>query len=266
MDEYGGTGTAAALLPEAGHRPAAGAVEVRMLHATAPGEVRAAEQLAGILSAEERKRAEGFVRAADRGLYLVSHVGLRLLLGAQLGVAPGSVDLRRAPCPLCAALHGRPEVAAEPELHFSLSHAGEYAMCATAAVPVGADLEAAANAPGIELVPTTLHPEERSALAALPEERQAEAFLHCWVRKEAYLKGLGTGLGMAPDTVRVGLGPQLQQTPEPPLDGWSLAPVSAPRGYAAAVALLHPGTVAVTVRQLSIAAVAESGAAAGLSG
>ncbi|WP_063795893.1 4'-phosphopantetheinyl transferase family protein [Streptacidiphilus griseoplanus] len=264
MDEYGDMTAGAALLPEAGHRPAAGAVEVGLLHAAAPGEVQAAEHLAGILSAEERKRADAFVRAADRALYLVSHVGLRLLLGAPLGVPPGSLDLRRAPCPLCGALHGRPEVAAEPELHFSLSHAREYAICATAAAPVGADLEAAANAPGVELVPSTLHPEERAALAALPEERQPEAFLHCWVRKEAYLKGLGTGLGTAPDSVRVGLGPQLQQAPEPPLDGWSLAPVTAPRGYAAAVALLHPGPVEVTVRPLSLAAVVESGAVAGL--
>jgi 4'-phosphopantetheinyl transferase len=144
-------------------------------------------------------------------------------------------------------------VAAEPPLHFSLSHAGEYALCGVAAAPVGVDLEAAAGVPGTELVPTTLHPAEQRTLAALPEARQPEAFLHCWVRKEAYLKGLGIGLGMDPTTVHVGLGPVHGGGAERSPGGWSLTAVPAPPGYAAAAALKHPGPVTATARRLSLA-------------
>ncbi|MGA5703329.1 4'-phosphopantetheinyl transferase family protein [Peterkaempfera bronchialis] len=244
-----------ALLPRVGHRPVAGAVEVRLLDAAGPGEARAAERLAAILAPEEQQRAASFVRAADRNLYLVAHVGLRLLLGACLGVPPAAVDLRRAPCPLCGALHGRPEVAAEPALHFSLSHSGTVALCAVAAEPVGVDVETSpAGASGAELA-GALHPMERHALALLPEERRAEAFLHCWVRKEAYLKGIGTGLGIDPATMRVGLGPQYGDPAPPSLGGWTLAPVPAPVGSVAAVALLHGDAPAVTVRPLPLGAV-----------
>jgi 4'-phosphopantetheinyl transferase len=56
--------------------------------------------------------------------------------------------------------------------------------------------------------------------------------LRCWVRKEAYLKGLGIGLGDDPASVDVGPGPG----PEGP-DGWSVVDVEAGPRYLAAVAL-----------------------------
>lgn len=259
MGEYRAAIQGASRLPGADHRPRPGTVEIRLLHA-APEEIRAAEQLEGVLSSEERQRADAFLRDADRALYLVSHVGLRLILGRLLGLDAAEVELGRAPCPLCDGPHGRPEVPAEPPLHFSLSHAREYALCGVAADPVGVDLEAAAGVPGTELVPTTLHPAEQQAMATLPEVRRPEAFLHCWVRKEAYLKGLGTGLGTEPATVDVGLGPVYGGTAEPSLGGWSLATVPAPPGYAAAAALRHPGPVITTVRPFSLAAVTERSA------
>jgi 4'-phosphopantetheinyl transferase len=226
-------------------------VEVWRFHAT-PEEVDAAERRADILGPEERRRAAAFRRPADRDLYLVSHVGLRVLLGFRLGLAPASVELRRAACPLCGGPHGRPEAATAPDLHFSLSHAHGLALCALAGTPVGIDLEAAASVPDASLV-RQLHPVERAAIGRLPVSRRADAFLHCWVRKEAYLKGIGTGLGIDPDMVHVGLGPRHGDTSPPELDGWGLATVPVPLGHAAAVALRHPDAFAVEVRAASLA-------------
>ena len=46
-----------------------------------------------------------------------------------------------------------------------------------------------------------LHESERAALAALPQERQGEAFLRLWTAKEAYLKALGVGLRREPSAI-----------------------------------------------------------------
>ena len=108
--------------------------------------------------------------------------------------------------------------------------------------PAVAHLVAAAEdyrVSGRELL-TALEPRERIALGAVPEAERAAAFAQCWVRKEAYLKGTGEGLSREPDAVRVGLGTRFGD-PGPAageLDGWQIADLDAPPGYAGAIALL----------------------------
>jgi 4'-phosphopantetheinyl transferase len=238
-------------------RPPVGAAEVWRFHAIT-GEVAAATRMSGVLSTEERRRAAAFRRPADRDLYLVAHVGLRVLLGARLALPPAEVELRRAACPLCGDPHGRPETTADPPLHFSLSHAHGMALCALASSPVGVDVEASASVPDTSLVPH-LHPAEQAALRRLPQERRAEAFLDCWVRKEAYLKGIGTGLGLDPAAVDVGLGPRHGDEASAAPRGWSLSPVPVPPTHAAAVALQYPVPLVVRTRQASLASLTAVG-------
>ena len=58
-----------------------------------------------------------------------------------------------------------------------------------------------------------LHPSELADLADLPADQRDLAALRCWARKEAVLKGIGTGLGIEPSTIEVG------RRPEPPAYG-----------------------------------------------
>ncbi|MFE5914989.1 hypothetical protein ACFQ6B_38735 [Streptomyces wedmorensis] len=98
-------------------------------------------------------------------------------------------------------------------------------------------------------------PEERrrGAVFRRPADRDLQdAFLRCRVRKEAYLKGIGTSLGIDPDTVRVGLGPRHGDTESPEPEGWRLATVAVPPGYAAAVALRHRDTPVVAICGVSL--------------
>lgn len=180
-----------------------------------------------VLSGDEAERAAGFLRAADRERYTVAHVMLRLLLAAYLGGDPASLQLFAEACPLCGGPHGRPAVAGEPRLHFSLSHGGAFALAAFASEPVGVDVEPVPEDAAVRDLLGCLDAAERREFDALPPRERRSAFARAWVRKEARLKALGTGLALDPASVHAGLGPG---------PGPGVADVAMPHGHAAAVA------------------------------
>ncbi|MFF3264370.1 4'-phosphopantetheinyl transferase family protein [Streptomyces sp. NPDC002932] len=196
---------------------------------------RAQELAPGILDAEELARAGNLAIEADRFCFLASHVALRMLLGARLGIAPDAVRLTREPCPSCGGPHGRP--ATDGGVHFSLSHTRGVALLALADEPVGVDVERAPEERVVSEIGDQLHPSERRELAALPAEERPAAFVRAWTRKEAYLKGTGIGLAGGISHDHMGTGP----VPQPGPAGWTVTDVAVPLGYAAAVAVRTAG-------------------------
>ncbi|MFI7337494.1 4'-phosphopantetheinyl transferase family protein [Streptomyces sp. NPDC050085] len=213
--------------------PRAGAVRVWLVDTETPSRIGPMDG-AGVLDADELRRAAAFRFDRDRERYMAAHLALRGILGEQLGRAPGEVHFVRQPCPDCGKPHGRPALADAPRLHFSLSHSGDRALVALAAAPVGADVEEVPSRTIAEELATVLHPREQAELASLddPLERRT-AVARVWVRKEAYLKGLGIGLARRTDLDYVGSVPGSPVAP----DGWTVHDVPMPEGYAAAVAL-----------------------------
>jgi 4'-phosphopantetheinyl transferase len=201
-----------------------------------------------LLDGDEVARAAAWRRPADRARYVGRHVALRLILAEHLGVAPATLVFDRAPCPLCGGAHGRPVVRDRDDVHFSLSSTGDVAAVAVAPVPVGLDVEAVGRASADDLA-AALDPVEQAAVAALGEPARSRAALRCWARKEALLKGRGTGLGIDPDAVHVGVGPPAR-APRP--DGWVLADVPVPPDLVAAVAYRSAGVLAVEMRALRL--------------
>lgn len=185
-----------------------------------------------VLDAGELRRAESLRREADRRNYLVAHVGLRVLLGVRLGLAPDAVRLGRAECPCCGGPHGRPVVEGGGA-HFSLSHGGSMVLVGLAPVPLGVDVERLPTPAAVADTTAVLHPDERAELAVLDEESRPPAFARAWARKEAYLKGIGTGLGRSPALDYLGTG----VIPAAGPDGWTVRDVATPDDHAAAVAL-----------------------------
>lgn len=192
---------------------------------------------AAVLDPEERARAAAFVRAELRNRYTAAHVMLRQVLGECLGQDPAGLRFAREDCPCCGGPHGRPVLAGERRpLEFSLSHAGALVAVAVAGagVPVGVDVEALSRPDTVAEVGSKLHPDERAEIDAAADP--VSAFARIWTRKEAYLKGLGTGLGRGLDLDYVG-------SAQPGPEGWALADLPAPDGHAAAVAVRQPEPV-----------------------
>jgi 4'-phosphopantetheinyl transferase len=77
-------------------------------------------------------------------------------------------------------------------IHFSVSHSGDWWGCLMADEPVGFDLEVCREKVSYERIARRFFTEEEHNWI-LSSGR--ESFFEVWVRKEAYVKFLGTGLG-----------------------------------------------------------------------
>lgn len=215
---------------------------VEVWRTTLPGWSPGVERLVEVLDVHERERAGRLVHERDRAHFVASHAALRSILGSRLGLPPREVPLTRKPCPRCGGPHGRPAVEGA-DLHLSVARSDGVALFALARVPVGIDVEAVAASPPVEEVWPALHPTERDAVEAVPPDERAAVALRCWVRKEAYLKGLGVGLAREPAEVPVGPGRRPAAAPVTTSGpgGWRLVDLPAGAGQVAALAVA-PGS------------------------
>jgi 4'-phosphopantetheinyl transferase len=170
------------------------------------------------LPAEERERADGFLRKGAARRWVAARWALRRTLA-------GYLDQPAADIALVAGEGGKPRLRdrSGDGLQFNLSHSAGLALVAvTERRAVGVDVEAIAPRQNLAaLAQRSLPAEEAAAVRAAGPEQRLDAFYAAWVRHEARLKCLGTGLG----------------SPAPPAAA-TIAPIDAGPGYAAAVAVL----------------------------
>lgn len=152
------------------------------------------DRLADLLCDEERARA---LRLADRALrrrWTASRALLRLLLGERLGAEPESLRFE-------LGAHGKPCLAGAQE-RFNLSHAGPlalYAFCSSRDVGVDVELlsRSCKRRDEIAIARRLFGAEAAGRLSALHGSERSSAFLKEWVKHEASVKCLGSGIGHA---------------------------------------------------------------------
>jgi 4'-phosphopantetheinyl transferase len=134
-------------------------------------------------------------RERDRRRLLVARSLLRLLLGLYLDRPAATVALARG-------AHGKPMLAEDSALRFSVAHSHELALYAVAeATEVGVDVELLRPVPrALALAERYFAQAEAKALLGLAGSALDEAFLECWTRKEAYVKARGEGLAIELET------------------------------------------------------------------
>jgi 4'-phosphopantetheinyl transferase len=197
--------------------------------------------VAAVLTPAETARAARWRQPADARRYMVTRGALRLLLAARVGAAPQSLMFRQG-------ARGKPvldhfDIAG---VHFNVSHAGDWAVIALAASPVGIDIE--------QCRPLDYRSVGAQVFSAAEQARidqavdRAGAFFDLWTAKEALLKAWGLGLGDMPagfttpdlDDAATGtahFAPMAGLTPAAP--GW-MARLSVPAGYRGTVCVQQP--------------------------
>ena len=186
------------------------------------------------LAPDERARAHKFHFRCDRLRFTSARAGLRVLLGACLGLRPASV-------PLGCAAGGKPELdLSHAQLRFNLSHSGERALVALAlGREVGVDLELMrGEIDHLSLARRFFTSREQTAIAR-SERGSLLAFYRCWVAKESYLKARGEGLASPLDAFEVDpdarTGGLRWSTLDEPPRRWRIEQVDVEDGYAAAL-------------------------------
>ncbi len=196
---------------------------------------------ASLLSNEEHQRAERYLFARHRASFIASRAQTRMILARYTGLQPEQIQLRYND--YGKPLLGFPSI---PEnLHFNVSHSHDLGLVAVSyGREVGVDIEKVR--PDIDYTHISrqfFSPGEIDRLLNLPLEEQVEAFYNIWTRKEAFIKGRGTGLSTPLDQFEVSLAGDaptrlLQASKE--IEGaceWTLCELKPGTGYVANLAV-----------------------------
>lgn len=135
------------------------------------------------VSVQRREQAMRFRHEGSRRLCLAAYLLLMDGLRKEYGlVEPPVFDY---------SPDGKPFIADHPDIHFSLSHSGNVALCVVSDQPVGADVEVPRKITP-SLIAYTMNADEQAQInaSANPEMQ----FLHFWTRKEALLKLTAEGI------------------------------------------------------------------------
>ena len=168
----------------------------------------------GVLSREEAERAARFVFPRLGEAWTGAHVLLREVLGRATLTSAAHVRIRTGES-------GKPSV---DGVEFSLSHTGSVVLIGLGDLPLGVDVEKVPEERAVQQVGSSFHPREAAELLGLPADERPGAFARVWVRKEALLKAIGTGLSRGISRDYVGTG----TVPGTPVSGLRIHDVALP--------------------------------------
>jgi 4'-phosphopantetheinyl transferase len=165
--------------------------EVHVWHVDLVAWDKEADSLLELLSADEQERAARFKFAGPRNQYLISRALLRRALGRYLKIEGREVRFQ-------TATNGKPELAADSDLRFNLSHTqGATVFAITRKRQVGVDVERMRkDTNAMELAERFFSRPEVQWLRSQPASEVIASFFSCWTAKEAYIKAQGEGLSM----------------------------------------------------------------------
>lgn len=206
-------------------------------------------QRESLFSAEERERAERFMREEPRRRFMAAHAALRSVLSGYLALPPADV-------PIATGTHGKPRLAdgeVADDHRFNLAHSGELALIAvTRGCEVGVDVEQLRPVGHLqEIADRYFTAAESAAISQVGEPERTERFLSTWTAKEAILKAAGRGLSLPLNHCSVTLAANAQwvtladphNAPDSAASRWWLQHVKIAGAYVAAVATAEQRTL-----------------------
>lgn len=98
--------------------------------------------------------------------------------------------------------YGKPHLRDYPHIHFNVSHAGDWIVCADGTVPVGIDIEQVRPI-DFGIAERFYTPQEYQLLTHAPDNEKLQTFYEIWTLKESYIKFVGKGLSLPLDSFSI---------------------------------------------------------------
>ncbi len=133
---------------------------------------------------ERQKKADRLKQESSKKLTIAAGMLARIGIAQKLNIAPKNISIQNHES-------GKP-YAEGLDIHFSLSHSGNLAVCAVCDKPVGIDVELQKEANFSVAKRCFTKAEQEYVFSAKAKSQQR--FFEIWTKKEAYVKMLGTGL------------------------------------------------------------------------
>ena len=201
----------------------------------------------GILSPDEIERAGRFKFPDLHNRYCAGRCALRVILSRYLEIAPQTIEFKYNE-------HGKPLTGGA--IDFNLSHAGnQMILGVTRGRMIGVDIESRGRRTDSEAIAKRFFsPHEVEQFLRFPIEERGAAFLRCWVRKEAYVKAIGTGISEGLQSFAVSLADSASTPLLWPNDAgdWTFSDVEVGPYYVASLATPSSPTCKIGVRDWSL--------------
>ena len=166
--------------------PPAGSIEVIILKKSSALPDADFDRLIRHSQEEYRQRAEKMPRPAAENLLLGEALARRMIC-ERIGETPENLEFGRS-------THGKPFLRGRDDVHFNISHSGDFIACALSPAPIGIDVQT--------LVPANLKVAKRffteDEYNYIVEEDSSARFCRVWTMKESYVKYLGSGISAMP--------------------------------------------------------------------
>jgi 4'-phosphopantetheinyl transferase len=191
-----------------------------------------------LLSADEREQAMRKRVERPRSDFILTRGTLRSLLAGYLKTSPHSLSFEYTS-------YGKPLLKDHRDFRFNVSHSDGLALLGfTRNREIGVDIEKVhPQTDTRQLAERFFSLREREDLRTLSGDELHAAFFRCWTRKEAYIKAKGQGLSLPLHQFDVSIAPNetkalLATRPDAAEAArWMICDISAPSGYAAALAV-----------------------------
>ncbi|RED56621.1 4'-phosphopantetheinyl transferase family protein [Cohnella lupini] len=145
------------------------------------------EAMMRLLTEEIQKRVIRFREWEDAERVIVADFLVRFLFSRKTGSNINDIVIERDG-------YGKPFIRNKEQLHFNVSHSGNWVVCAIDNQAVGIDVEQVRPLETEELAMRFFSNEEYQAIVDKPLEQRLESFYDLWTLKESFVKAEGKGL------------------------------------------------------------------------
>jgi len=168
-------------------------VEIYAVQATKEYKTFYFDRMYPYINSERRKHINSFLHIED---------ALRSLAGEWLtrSVLSEKLHLDLYEIMIDYGKNGKPFYNSTSGPHFNISHSGNWSVCAVSALPVGVDVEMSQPI-DLDIARDCFTEKEFKTMTCIADKaEQLDYFYTIWTIKESYLKAIGAGFSIAPDS------------------------------------------------------------------